>query len=148
MKKYLILFILLLSSFSVFAEGVQLICKEKPICINCPSFSTLFPVEEFSMNLDSLDIEADESEILSSQTYHFKGDVKVKSDVFILGADSVEVDSTNETSTATGNVRFQDNAFLISGDTLSANKDTDGNLTATVTNANYQDYLMGQGGSM
>ena len=147
MKKYLILFILLLSSFSVFAEGVQLICKEKPICINCPSFSTLFPVEEFSMNLDSLDIEADESEILSSQTYHFKGDVKVKSDVFILGADSVEVDSTNETSTATGNVRFQDNAFLISGDTLSANKDTDGNLTATVTNANYQDYLMGQGGS-
>jgi len=148
MKKYFFIIIASLSSFFIHAEGVKLSClPEQPICINCPDYQTLFPIEKFSEVSGSLDIEADESEILSNQTYHLMGDVKVKSNEFILAADDVEVNSSNETTTAIGGVRFQDNAFLISGDTLIAKRDTDKNLNAIVTNANYQDYLSGKGGA-
>ena len=148
MKSNLFFLFLLFSSFSIQAEGVKLTCApSQPICENCPDYQTLFPIEEFSKVSGSLDIEADESEILSNQTYHLIGDVKVKSNEFILAADDVEVNSINETTTATGAVLFQDNAFLISGDTLIAQRDDDGNLNATVTNANYQDYLSGLGGA-
>ena len=148
MKRYLVLIIALLSSFLAHSEGIKLSCQpEQPICLNCPEYVSLFPLGEFSPDNSNLDIEADESEILSNQIYHLTGDVIVKSDQFILTADDVEVDSINETTTAIGDVRFQDNAFLISGDKLIAKKDADKNLTATVTSANYQDYLSGQGGA-
>ena len=148
MKKYLFLVFVSLSSFFVHAEGIKLSClPEQEICKNCNDYQTLFPIEDFSQASGSLDIEADESEILASQTYHLEGDVKVKSDEFILRADEVEVNSQNETTTASGGVRFQDNSFLISGDTFKAKKDNEENLIATLTNANYQDYLSGQGGA-
>ena len=78
MKKHLIFFVLLLSAFSIHAEGVQLTCSPyQPTCTNCPEYQTLFPIEEFSKDSGSLDIEADHSEILN-ETYHLTGDVKVK----------------------------------------------------------------------
>ena len=148
MKRYLVLIIALLSSFLVHSEGIKLSCQpEQPICLNCPEYVTLFPLAEFSPDASALDIEADESEILLNQIYHLTGDVKVKSNEFILAADDVEVDSINEITTAIGDVRFQDDAFFISGDKLIAKKDADKNLIATVSNANYQDYLSGQGGA-
>ena len=148
MKKYLFFIVVALSSFFVHAEGINLAClPERSICINCPDYQTLFPIEEFSAVTGSLDIEADKSEILSNQTYHLSGEVIVKSDEFVLSADDVVVNSVNETTKAVGNGKFQDNAFLISGDTLSTLKDSDENLIATITNANYQDYLSGQGGA-
>ena len=90
MKSNLFFLFLLFSSFSIQAEGVKLTCApSQPICENCPDYQTLFPIEEFSKVSGSLDIEADESEILSNQTYHLIGDVKVKSNEFILAADDV-----------------------------------------------------------
>ena len=68
MKKYLIFLVLILSHFSVYAEGVKLSCiPNEPACVNCPDYQTLFPLEEFSTNNDSLDIEADQSELLEGK---------------------------------------------------------------------------------
>ena len=51
----------MLGHFSINAEGVSLNCSpSKPLCTNCPEHQTLFPIEKFSENTDSLDIEADE----------------------------------------------------------------------------------------
>ena len=128
MKKYLIFLVLILSHFSVNAEGVKLSCiPNEPVCQNCSNFQTLFPLEEFSTNTESLDIEADESEILDG-TYLLNGDVEINSESLYLAADNVEVSSINDEILATGNVRFQDEAYLISSDLLSATRDKDENL--------------------
>ncbi len=146
MKKHLIFFVLLLSAFSIHAEGVKLTCAPyQPSCTNCPEYQTLFPIEEFSKDSDSLDIEADQSEILN-ETYHLTGDVKVKSTSLVLAADNVLVNSADNSTVATGNVRFQDHTYLITSDSLSANRDGD-TLIATATKANYQDFGSGPGGA-
>ena len=154
MKKHLILSILALSAFSIQADGVNLTsdgdnltcAPYQPLCTNCPEYQTLFPLENFSNNPESLDIEADESEIIANEAYHFSGDVELKSDSYFLAADDIEVSTSNNTSLAQGNVRFQDNTYLISSDLLTAKKE-DGELIATATNAYYQDYAVGPGGA-
>jgi LPS-assembly protein len=147
MKKYLIFLVLILSHFSINAEGVKLSCfPNETTCVNCPEHQTLFPIEEFSTSTDSLDIEADQSELLEGK-YLLNGNVEVKSEKLYLAADDVEVSSIDNSLLATGNVRFQDEAYLISGDLLSATRDEDENLIATATNANYQDFGAGQGGA-
>jgi len=146
MKKHLIFFVLLLSAFSIHAEGVKLACSPyQPTCTNCPEYQTLFPIEEFSKDSGSLDIEADQSEILN-ETYHLTGDVKVKSTTLVLAADDVRVNSVDDSTVATGNVRFQDQTYLITSDSLSAKRDGD-TLIATATKANYQDFGFGPGGA-
>ena len=146
MKKHLIFFVLLLSAFSIHAEGVKLACSPyQPTCTNCPEYQTLFPIEEFSKDSGSLDIEADQSEILN-ETYHLTGDVKVKSTSLVLAADDVLVNSADDSTVATGNVRFQDQTYLITSDSLSAKRDDD-TLIATATKANYQDFGFGPGGA-
>ena len=147
MKKYLIFLVLILSHFSVYAEGVKLSCiPNNPACVNCPDYQTLFPLEEFSTNTDSLDIEADQSELLEGK-YLLNGNVEVNSEKLYLAADDVEVSSIDNSLLATGNVKFQDEAYLITGDLLSATRDEDENLIATATNANYQDFGAGLGGA-
>jgi len=147
MKKYLIFLVLILSHFSVYAEGVRLSClPTEPACVNCPEHQTLFPIEEFSTNTDSLNIEADQSELLEGK-YLLNGNVEVNSEKLYLAADNVEVTSIDNSLMATGNVRFQDEAYLIIGDSLSATRDQDDNLIATAANASYQDFSAGQGGA-
>jgi len=147
MKKYLIFLVLILSHFSIHAEGVKLSClSTEPACVNCPEYQTLFPIEAFSSNNDSLDIEADQSELLEGK-YLLNGNVEVNSEKFYLAADDVEVSSLDSSLLATGNVRFQDEAYLITGDLLSATRDEDDNLIATATNANYQDFGANIGGA-
>ena len=147
MKKYLIFLVLILSHFSVYAEGVKLSCApNEAVCVNCPDYQTLFPLEEFSTNTDSLDIEADQSELLDGK-YLLNGNVEVNSEKLYLAADNVEVSSIDKSLLATGNVRFQDEAYLITGDLLSATRDEDENLIAMATNANYQDFGAGPGGA-
>ena len=147
MKKYLIFLVLILSHFSIHAEGVKLSCiPNEPACVNCPDYQTLFPLEEFSTSTDSLDIEADQSELLEGK-YLLTGNVEVNSEKLYLAADDVEVSSIDNSLLATGNVKFQDGAYLITGDLLSATRDEDGKLIATATNANYQDFGAGQGGA-
>jgi len=143
MKKYLIFLVLILSHFSIHAEGIKLSCiPNEPACVNCAEHQTLFPIEEFSTNSDSLDIEADQSELLEGK-YLLNGNVEVNSKKLYLAADSVEVFSVDNALLATGNVRFQDKTYLITGDLLSASRDEDNNLLAIATNANYQDFGAG-----
>tara|TARA_B110000008_G_C16952936_1_gene557038 strand:- start:379 stop:2400 length:2022 start_codon:yes stop_codon:yes gene_type:complete len=66
----------------------------------------------------------------------------VNSQNLFLSANDVEVSSTDSSILATGNVKFQDESYLITSDYLSAARDDD-NLVATATNANYQDYSSG-----
>ena len=147
MKKHLVFLALLLVSFSINAEGVKLTCTPyEPTCNNCPEFQTLFAINEFSKESGSLDVEADESEILSNQTYHLKGDVTVKTDELFLSADDVKVSTLTNETLARGNVKFQDSSFLIASDELTATKDANGNQIAIATNADFQDYGSGQGG--
>ena len=147
MKKYLIFLVLILSHFSIHAEGVKLSClPTEPVCANCQEYQTLFPIEEFSTDTDSLDIEADQSELIEGK-YLLNGNVEVNSEKLYLAADDVEVSSIDNSLLATGNVKFQDQAFLITGDALAASRDEDENLIATATNANYQDFAAGIGGA-
>ncbi|WP_416686200.1 LPS assembly protein LptD [Candidatus Pseudothioglobus sp. Uisw_041] len=147
MKKYLIFLVLILSHFSIYAEGVKLSCiPNEPACINCAEHQTLFPLEKFSSNTGSLDIEADNSEILSDK-YLLNGNVEVNSDKLFLAADDVQVSTVNKSLLATGDVRFQDESYLITGDLLTATRDENDNLIATATNANYQDFGAGLGGA-
>lgn len=147
MKKHLILTILTLSTFSVLAEGVNLTCSPyQTVCVNCPEYQTLFPLETFTNDSESLDIEADKSEIISNETYHFSGDVVLKSDSHFLSADDIEVSTADESTLAKGNVKFQDNDFLITSAILTAKKEDD-KLTATANNAYFQDYAFGPGGA-
>ena len=147
MKRHLIVSILALSAFSIQANGVNLTCTPyQPLCVNCPAHQTLFPLETFADDSESLDIEADKSEIISNEAYHFSGDVQVKSDSYFLAADDIEVSTSDNSTLAQGNVRFQDETYLISGDVLSAKKEDD-ELIATATNAKYQHFSVGPGGA-
>ena len=146
MKKYILFIILFFSHFSINAEGVNLSCAlDQNLCDLCPEYQTIFPIEKFSENAVSLDIEADESEILEGK-YLLSGNVEVSSESLFLSANDVEVSSADSSILATGNVKFQDEAYLITGDFLSASRNED-ELIATATNANYQDYSAGLRGA-
>ena len=161
MKKKSIFLIVLLGSFLVHAEeeplkstgiGIPMEFYQEPLsciessCINCPEYETLFSIEDFSTTNSSLDIEADQSELLEGK-YLLKGNVKVNSERLFLAADDVEVLPVNNSILADGNVRFQDESYLITSDSLSATRDIDENLIATATNAYYQDFSAGLGGA-
>jgi LPS-assembly protein len=146
MKKFFIFVILMLGHYTINAEGVDLNCSPtQPLCENCPEYQTLFPLEQFSKNTGSLDIEADESEILEEK-YLLSGNVEVNSENLYLSANDMEISSADSSILATGNVRFQDDLYLITSDFLSAAREDD-NLTATATNAYYQDYSIDLGGA-
>jgi LPS-assembly protein len=146
MKKFLIFFVLISSHLSALANGVNLSCAlDQNLCERCPEYQTIFPVEKFSENTGALDIEADQSEIIEDQ-YLLSGNVEVNSQNLFLFANDVEVSSTDNSILATGNVKFQDGSYLIESDYLSAARD-EGNLVATATNANYQDYSAGLRGA-
>ena len=143
MKRHLIFVILFLSSFSSNSEEVKVICSPyKSDCINCPEFKTLFPLEEFSGDLESLDIDADNSEISGADSYYFSGDVKLRAPAHFLSADEVYFNQKSELTTATGNVKFQDDTFVMFSDKLTAQTIGD-ELIAKTTNANYQDIASG-----
>jgi len=146
MKKHLIVSILALSAFSIQADGVNLSCAPyQPLCTNCPEYQTLFPLEELSNNSEILDIEADKSEIIENK-YHLSGDVELKSEAYFLAADDVDVFTSDNSTLAQGNVRFQDKTYLITSDVLSAKK-VDDEVIATARNANYQNFAVGPGGA-
>ena len=146
MKYYLVLLVLISSSL-VQADGVKLSCSsEETLCLNCPEYQTLFNIEEFSKDTGSLDIESDSSEILSDK-YLLNGNVEVNSESLFLAADEVEISTVDNSLLASGDVRFQDQSYLITSDLLSATRDENDNLTATAKNAKYQDFSTGLGGA-
>ena len=127
MKYYLVLLVLISSSL-VQADGVKLSCSpEDTQCTNCPEYQTLFSIEEFSKDSGNLDIESDSSEILSDK-YLLNGNVEVNSESLFLAADEVEISTEDNSLLATGDVRFQDQSYLITSDTLTATRDENENL--------------------
>ena len=147
MKKHLFVYILILSAFSIQADGVNLTCAPyQTTCVNCPEYQTLFPIEQFSSDAESLQVEADQSEITQNADYHLTGNVKLKSASYVLSADDVEFSSANQSTSAKGNIQFQDATYLITGETFSANK-TNEELEATIDNANYQELKSNANGS-
>ena len=146
MKKYLVFLVLIIVHFSANASGVNLSCAlDQNLCDRCPEYLTIFPVEKFSENTGSLDIEADQSEIIEDK-YLLSGNVEVNSENLFLSANDVEVSSTDSSILARDDVKFQDESFLIKSNYLSAARQGD-NLVATATNANYQDYSLGLRGA-
>ncbi|ALE02675.1 LPS-assembly protein LptD [Candidatus Pseudothioglobus singularis] len=146
MKKPLIFVFLMLAHLCINAEGVNLNCAPtQSVCDNCPQYQTLFPLEQFSENTGALDIEADKSEIIEEK-YLLSGNVEVNSENLYLSANEVEVSSADRSLLAEGNVRFQDESYLITSATLSSSRKDD-ELIAVATNANYQDYSVGLGGA-
>ena len=90
MKKHLFVYFFALSAFSIHADGVNLACAPyQTVCVNCPEYQTLIPIEQFSSDTESLDVEADQSEITQDANYHLTGNVKLKSSSYVLSADDV-----------------------------------------------------------
>ena len=106
----------------IHAEGVnltkvkQLTCQQYyPSCETCTKNQFLLPFAKFSNLTDTLEFEADESEIIDNDNYLITGNVELKSDSHFLSADKVEISKTDQSSKASGNVKYQDmNLFLIS----------------------------------
>ena len=147
MKKHLFVYFFALSAFSIHADGVNLACAPyQTVCVNCPEYQTLIPIEQFSSDTESLDVEADQSEISQDANYHLTGNVKLKSSSYVLSADDVEFSSTNQSTHAKGNVKFQDSTYLITGETFAANKQND-DLEAVIDSANYQELESNANGS-
>mgnify|MGYP006091172457 CR=1 FL=1 len=148
MKKYLIFLFVFFSHFSAIANGVNLTCAlDQNLCDRCPEYQTIFPINDFSENTSSLEIEADESEIVEDK-YFLSGNVEVNSESLNLSANQVTVSSSDSSITASKNVKFQDSSYLISSDSLFVAREND-ELVATANNANYQDYskkLLGANG--
>jgi len=139
MKKYLLVFIFFISSFSINAEGINLNCTpDDTQCLNCGESQTIFPLKNFGKDINSLDVVADKSEIINSDTYHLYGDVEIKSNTHILSGDDIEFSSTTQNATASGNVQFQDNDVLIFSDELQFRKDIEG-ISVNAKNAYFQD---------
>ena len=129
----------------IHAEGVnltkvkQLTCQQYyPSCETCTKNQFLLPFAKFSNLTDTLEFEADESEIIDNDNYLITGNVELKSDSHFLSADKVEISKTDQSSKASGNVKYQDmNLFLIS-DELNIQKENDG-LIIKVDKSSYQD---------
>ena len=138
MKKHLIFYILVLSAFSIQADGVNLTCSPYQSCVNCPEYQTLFPIQQLSSDLSSIEVEADQSEITQNNVYLLSGNVKLKSGDYLLSADEVEFSGSDQSTIAEGNIEYQDTEYLIAGDNISAKKEND-QITAIINNARYQE---------
>ena len=138
MKKHLIVSILILSAFSIQAEGVNLTCAPYKSCVNCPEYQTLFPIQKLSTDYTSIEVEADQSEISQNNEYLLSGNVKLKSGNYLLSADEVEFNGSDQSTIAEGNIEYQDTEYLITGDNFAAIKEND-QVTATINNARYQE---------
>ena len=143
MKNCLFFLILIFSTLSVNSKELSAICSPyKSDCINCPEHQTLFPIISLDESSTSLDIEANNSEMSGDDTYLFRGDVELKTDTHYLAADEIQVDQSNEITTAKGKVKFQDESFIISSSELDVRR-KDGIIIATTSDANYQNINSG-----
>lgn len=106
MKKQLVLSILTLLSSATSAEGVIL---------NCDQSDLLFPKQTLSDNTESLDVIADRSEVTKKDLYELSGNVSISSSEYYLAADEINIKRSSKTSTAMGNVKFQDDELMLIG---------------------------------
>ena len=147
MKKHLFVYILILSAFSIQADDVNLACVSYPSsCVKCPEYQTLFPIEQVSSSSEFIEVEADQSEITENNDYLLSGNVKLISDDYVLFADEVEHSGSDQTTIAQGNIKYQDNDYLMTGENIFVTKENS-EVAAVVNKAEYQQIESNANGS-
>jgi len=120
MKKWLALFNIILLSGSIQAQGVTLNCAQEPL---------LFSKQTLSTDVKSMDVLADHSEISKKDNYLLTGNVSLNTSQYYLAADIINIQKSSKTSTANGNVKFQDDELMFTGNKATVKKR--GNTTYT-----------------
>jgi len=121
MKKRLALFNIVLLSSSIHAQGVVLNCQQDS--------ELLFPRQTLSTD-ESLNVIADRSEITKKDQYLLTGNVSLNSSKYYLAADRINIQKSNKTSSATGNVKFQDRDLMMIAKKAFVQKKDDTNYTS------------------
>ncbi len=121
MKKRLALFNIVLLSGTIHAQGVVLNCQQDD--------GLLFPKQTLSTD-DSLNVIADRSEITKKDQYLLTGNVSLNSSEYYLAADRINIKKSSKTSSATGNVKFQDRDLMMIADTAFVQKKDDSTYTS------------------
>ena len=130
MKKPLVVSSLVLFSISSYAQVV----------LNCQQESLLFPKQVLSTSHDTLDVLADHSQISGKDHYSLSGNVSLNSSEYYLAADRVDIQKSNKTSTANGQVKFQDAEIMLTGERAIIKKQNgDTHTTLEQVNFHYPD---------
>lgn len=115
---------LALCSLILFSAGVS----AQDYGVNCQDSRLLFPKQVLS-NSDALDVLAERSEITKSDTYLLTGNVSLNSRDYYLAADEVVIKKSDKTSTAKGQVSYQDHELMFVGDRAVVKKQGDRTYT-------------------
>lgn len=105
MKNSLVLCSFILFSTTASAQGYSLSCEDSRL---------LFPKQTLSTD-KNLDVVADHSEITKGDTYLLTGNVALNSSAYYLSADEIQIKKSSKTSTAKGQVKFQDDELMFVG---------------------------------
>ena len=127
MKKQLSLSTIVLLSGVINAQGVILSCTQEPL---------LFPKQTLSTDNESLDVLADRSEISKKNNYLLTGNVSLNSSQYYLAADTINIQKSNKVSMASGNVKFQDDELMFTGNKATVKKQGD-TIYTTVEQVNF-----------
>jgi LPS-assembly protein len=127
MKKQLSLSTIVLLSGVINAQGVILSCAQEPL---------LFPKQTLSTDTESLDVLADRSEISKKNNYLLTGNVSLNSSQYYLAADTINIQKSNKVSMASGNVKFQDDELMFTGNKATVKKQGD-TIYTTVEQVNF-----------
>ena len=92
--------------------------------LNCEDNRLLFPKQTLS-NDENLDVVADRSEVTKSDTYLLSGNVSLNSSAYYLSADEIKIKKSDKTSTAKGNVQFQNDELMLIGNSAVVKKQAD-----------------------
>jgi lipopolysaccharide assembly outer membrane protein LptD (OstA) len=152
-KKYLLFYLFLLHPFTAQGAGVNLeqgkilTCnKMYSACPTCIDNQWLLPFEKFSNSADSIEVEADKSEIIDKDNYLITGNVILRNDSHFLSADKVRISKTDKSSNASGNVKYQDKHFFVTSDELNVHKEND-DLLLNAGKAKFQEIKTKANGS-
>lgn len=99
------------------------------VVLSCGKNSLLFPKQTLSTDTQSLDVLADRSEISKKDNYLLTGNVSLNSSEYYLAADKVNIQKSTKTSHASGNVKFQDDELMFTGDKAIIKKQGDATHT-------------------
>ncbi len=104
MKKQFGFFIIVLLSGATFAQNLATQCHES---------LRLFPQKTLSTDAKNLDVSANRSEIDNKNIYRLSGNVSINSHQYYLAADQISINRSEKTSTANGNVKFQNAGLML-----------------------------------
>lgn len=89
--------------------------QEQGYAINCGETPLLFPKQLLSKDFANLDITADQTKHDSKGNYLLTGNASLNSSQYYLSADKIKIQKHTKTSSASGNVKFQSDKIMITG---------------------------------